>query len=171
MDDEALLYYCGHFAHFPRSALALECLLADYFSLPIRVRQLQGQWLQLAPGDQAAMPSPEHPKGLNNQLGVNLVAGTRVWDIQSKFRIQVGPLTYEQFQRFMPNGDALRPLCQLTRTYVGAEFDFDVQVLLRPEAVPWCQLGGKDAALGWNTWMRSRDFTCTVDDAVFSLDL
>ena len=135
------------FAHFPRSAPALECLLADYFSLPIRVRQLQGQWLQLATGDQAAMPSPEHPKGLNNQLGVNLVAGTRVWDIQSKFRIQVGPLTYEQFQRFMPNGDALRPLCHLTRTYVGAEFDFDVQVLLRPEAVPWCQLGGKDAAL------------------------
>ena len=28
VDDEALLYYCGHFAHFPRSALALECILA-----------------------------------------------------------------------------------------------------------------------------------------------
>jgi type VI secretion system protein ImpH len=137
------------------------------------VLQLQGQWLQLAPGDRAVMPSPAHPRGLNNQLGVNLVAGERVWDIQSKFRLRVGPLTYAQFQGFLPNGDALRPLCQLTRTYVGPEFDFDVQLMLRPEAVPWCRLdseGGERTYLGWNTWVRAREFTAPVDDAVFALD-
>jgi type VI secretion system protein ImpH len=173
VDDEAFLYYCGHFAHFPRSALALECILGDYFELPVRVQQIQGQWLQLNSADQALMPCPEHPKGLNNQLGVNLVAGERVWDIQSKFRVQVGPLTYAEFQRFMPNGAALRPLCQLTRAYTGPEYDFDVQLLLLPEAVPWAQLNalaeGK-AHLGWNTWSRAQEFTRVVEDAVFFLD-
>jgi len=170
VDDEVFLYYVGHFAHFPRSALVLEGLLADYFSLPIRVLQHQGQWLQLSPGDRSVMPCPAHPKGLNNQLGVSLLAGERVWDIQSKFRLQVGPLTYVQFQRFMPNGDALRPLCQLTRTYVGPEFDFDVQLVLRAEEVPASQLGGNRSCLGWNTWIRTRVFTHPATDAVFCLD-
>ena len=134
--DEAFLYYSGHFAHFPRSAVVLECILGDYFQLPIKVIQLQGQWLHLPPSEQAVMPGPANPRGLNNQLGVSVVVGERVWDIQSKFRLQVGPLSYADFKRFQPNGDALKPLCQLTRCYVGPEFEFDVQLLLRAEEVP-----------------------------------
>ena len=38
------LFYAGHFAHYPRSATSLERLLADYFELPVRVRQFHGQW-------------------------------------------------------------------------------------------------------------------------------
>jgi type VI secretion system protein ImpH len=66
----------------------------------------------------------------------------------------------------------LRQLCQLTRAYVGPEFDFDVQLVLRPDAVPRCQLGSTAAQkvqLAWNTWSRAREFTYAVDDAVFSL--
>lgn len=170
VDDEALLYYCGHFAHFPRSAVVLESILTDYFSLPIRVFQCQGQWLQLSAGDRVVMPCPAHPKGLNNQLGVNLVVGDRVWDLPSKFRLQVGPLTYDQFQRLLPSGDMLRPLCQLTRTYVGPEFDFDVQLVLRAEDVPGSYADGKQSCLGWNTWMRTQEFTHPATDAVFTLE-
>ena len=167
--DQTLLFYSGHFAHFPRSASVLENLLADYFGLPVRVLQLQGQWLQLATTEQAIMPSQANRLGQNNQLGVSMVVGDRVWDIQSKFRLQVGPLTYAQFQRFLPNGDALRPLCQLARTYVGPEFDFDVQLLLKPEEVPASRAGGGRSRLGWNTWSRTGDFRAAVDDAVFAL--
>jgi type VI secretion system protein ImpH len=171
--DEAFLFYAGHFAHQPRSAVALECLLADYFAMPLRVEQLQGQWLPLDSEDQARMPGPGFPQGRNNRLGVDLVIGERVWDVQSKFRLRVGPLTFAQFRRLMPNGDGLRPLCQLTRTYVGLEFDFDVQVVLLPAEVPWCQLAtgaSEGAYLGWNTWARSEAFHREVEDAVFALD-
>ena len=167
--DQALLFYSGHFSHFPRSASVLENLLADYFGLPVRVLQLQGQWLQLASSEQAVMPSQANRLGQNNQLGVSMVVGDRVWDIQSKFRLVIGPLTYAQFQRFLPNGDALRPLCQLARSYVGMEFDFDVQLLLRPQEVPASRAGGGRSRLGWNTWSRTGDFRAAVDDAVFSL--
>jgi type VI secretion system protein ImpH len=172
-DDEAFLYYAGHFAHAPRSAVALECLLADYFEMPVRVEQAHGQWLVLDQDDQALMPSAEHPQGRNNQLGLDLVIGERVWDIQSKFRVRVGPLTYRQFRALMPNGDGLRPLCQLARMYAGAEFDFDVQAVLAPAEVPWCCLGSEEdgeAYLGWNTWVRCDAFTDVVEDAVFSLE-
>jgi type VI secretion system protein ImpH len=173
VDDEAFLFYCGHFAHYPRSAAALECLLEDYFELPLRVEQAQGQWLYLDRDDQAQLPGPAHRLGLNAQLGEDVVVGERVWDVQSKFRVRVGPLTYPQFRRLMPNGDLLRPLCQLARSYVGPELDFDVQLVLDPAEVPWCRLGseGEDRPhLGWNTWVRCQAFAHPVDDPVFLME-
>ena len=172
VEDEAFVYYGGHFAHWPRSAVALEAVLADYFGVPVRAEQLHGQWLRLGPEDRSLMPGPECPEGRNCQLGMNVIAGERVWDVQSKFRLRVGPLTYAQFRSLMPNGDALRPLAQMARTYVGLEFDFDVQLVLRAAEVPWCRLGpGEDAPhLGWNTWMRSGEFTRDVADAVFCVE-
>ena len=174
VDDEVFLHYSGHFAHFPRSALALECLLEDFLEMPIRVLQLQGQWLDLDPDDRALMPSTYHPQGRNNRLGVNLVVGARVWDVQSKFRLRLGPLSWPQFRSLMPNGTALRPLSQITRTFVGPELDFDVQPVLKPEEVPPCRLTPQEDEgpyLGWNTWLQSKPFTREADDAVFMLDL
>jgi type VI secretion system protein ImpH len=172
VDDEAFLYYSGHFAHYPRSAAALEALLADYFEMPIRVEQLQGQWLLLGTDDQAVMPGPGLPQGRFNRLGTDLTVGERVWEVQSKFRLRIGPLMFAQFRRLMPSGDGLRPLCQLARAFVGPEFDFDVQAVLLPEEVPWCRLssGGDGAYLGWNTWIRVGAFTAPVEDAVFSME-
>ena len=182
LDDEAFVFFSGHFAHFPRSATALECALEDFLEMPVRVQQCQGQWLNLERDDQAEMPSARDPQGRNNQLGVNLVIGTRVWDVQSKFRLRIGPLTWRQFRTLMPNGDALRPLCQFTRTYAGLALDFDVQPVLHPHEV-WPARGpnepggarlspdlGDGPYLGWNTWMPSATRNRPADDAVFLLE-
>jgi type VI secretion system protein ImpH len=173
VDDEAFLYYSGHFAHYPRPAVALQDVLEDYFGVPAEVKQLQGQWLRLDPDDRSALPGPALPEGLNVQLGVNVVVGDRCWDVQGKFRLRVGPLRYAAFRRLMPDGDALRPLAQMARTFAGAEFDFDVQLVLEPAEVPACRLGGDAGAgsyLGWNAWVRGEELTRPVDDAVFALE-
>jgi len=173
--DEVFLYYSGHFAHFPRSALALESLLADHLDMQVQVLQCQGQWLHLDPDDQALMPSARDPEGRNNQLGVNLVIGERIWELQSKFRLRLGPLTWRQFCSLMPNGGALRPLCQITRTYVGPALDFDVQPVLKPGEVPPCRFtaDAEEAPyLGWNTWMPppATPSSRPIDDAVFQIE-
>jgi type VI secretion system protein ImpH len=173
-DDEAFLFYAGYFAHYPRCAVSLECMLGDYFGLPVQVKQFQGQWLYLSADDQSSLPSAEHPEGQNTRLGETVVVGERAWDVESKLRVRVGPLGYATFCRFLPVGDALQSLCQMVRTYVGCQFDFDVQVLLKGEEAPWCQLGGDGAMasrLGWNTWVRCKPFDRTISDAVFSLDV
>lgn len=174
VDDESFLHYAGHFAHTPRSASALEALLEDHFEVPVRVEQFQGQWLYLDPDDHALLPGPGLPRGRNNVVASNLVIGDRVWDVQSKFRLRIGPLDYRRFRSLMPNGDALRPFAQMTRTYVGPGFDFDVQPVLKPEAVPYCRLvpdeGGDGPFLSWNTWLRGEPFTREVDDTVFHIE-
>ena len=47
MPDIHLLRYVGHFAHFPRSAVVLQAIIADYFRVPAEVRQCIGRWLVL----------------------------------------------------------------------------------------------------------------------------
>jgi type VI secretion system protein ImpH len=170
LDDETLLYYGGHFAHWPRCALSLEIMLGDYFELPAEVRQFQGQWLYLSRDDQSSLPTLQQPEGLNCRLGTDVVVGERVWDVEGKFRVRLGPLSYGQFRRFTPAGDALPRLGQMVRAYAGPQFDFDVQPVLKAAEVPWCRLGGDGAdpaRAGWNTWVRSREFDHDVEDAIF----
>ena len=172
-NDQAFLFYGGHFSrHYP-SAVSLEQIVADYFGLPVGIRQFLGRWLYLHRDDQSAMPSGEFPGSLNNRLGANVLVGERIWDVEGKFRVRMGPLTRDRFRELLPAGGALRPLCQMIRSYVGPQFDFDVQLVLAGEEVPWCVLGCKDAdapRLGWNIWIRSGPFEHHVSDAVFSLE-
>ncbi len=187
--DEALLYFSGHFAHWPRSAIALEGILNEYFQIPAAVKQFQGEWLYLAVEDRSALPSRSRRregdspifadtkigtvpgKGQYTALGSEAVVGQRVWDVESKFRIRLGPLSYADFRRLLPDGDMLRPVREMVRLYAGPHLEFDVQLVLKRREVPRCRLGGDPAGasrLGWNTWVRHGEFSADVDDAVFT---
>ena len=144
IDDLTLLYYGGLLAHRPRNAAGLESIAGDYFRLPARVHQFQGQWLLLEPANQTRLSDDAGRD--NNQLGVTAVAGERVWDVQTKFRLQLGPLGYDAFLEFLPDfapiavRKAFFLLVHLVRIYVGLELDFDVQLIVKGNEVPECRL-------------------------------
>jgi type VI secretion system protein ImpH len=168
--DEAMLFYGGYFADAHRSATSLERLVADYFNLPAAIDQFRGQWLNLSLDDCSCMPSAERPQGLNNQLGVSAVLGDRIWDVQSRFRVRLGPLMYQQYCRFIPSGDALQPICELVRTFAGPEFDFDVQPVLKAGELPNTRIGSVmdvKPRLGWNVWLKSREMPIDFAEAAF----
>ena len=170
--DEAVAHYAGLFAHSPRSAIGLERMLSDYLGLPVEVQQYQGRWLMLDKSDQSALPTALEPQGRFTELGINTVIGERVWDVQGKFRIRVGPVSYRDFNSLSPTEAGLRRLAQITRLYVGPEFDFDVQVVLKGEEVPRCtlQLGGEfQPRLGWNTWGGVFPEHLNSDDAIYEI--
>jgi type VI secretion system protein ImpH len=174
VDDETFAYYAGHFAHYPRPAVVLEGMLGDHFEVRARVDQFCGQWLYLQKKDQSRLPARRLTEGLNNAVGVDVVVGERVRNVEAKFRVRLGPLTYRRFLEFTPMGKQLRPLCQFVRMFVGAEYDFDVQPVLLAAEVPECRLPsapGSDSSvpprLGWNTWLISRRPARDARDAVF----
>lgn len=172
IDDVGLLPYAGILSQRPRNALNLHAFLNDYFRLPFKVIQFQGQWLLLDPSIQTQM----NPDG-NCSLGVNTIAGSRLWDVQSKFRLRIGPLNYRQFLNLLPDRRLTADrklfflLSHVVRRYVGPELDFDIQLVLKAEEVPPCQMGdhggGLGARLGWNTWIFSDRMPTDVDDPVF----
>ena len=156
--DDVLLRYAGQFAHFPRAAVVLESLLKDYLRVQVTIEQLVGRWLPLEVEERTRLPSPEYPDGRFNQLGGDLVIGTRVWDVQSSFRIRLGPLSYRQFDQLLPGGKQLKRLRAFAGMYAGPELDFEVRLILRAADVPMGRLGGRDESaprLGWNTWLCS----------------
>jgi type VI secretion system protein ImpH len=154
--DENLLGYCGLIAQRPHSASAIEAALGDYLGVTARLQQFSGQWFTLDEESVTRLGTA------NSRLGVNTIAGGRVWDNQSKFRVRLGPLTLERFNALLPVGSAFEPAADLTRFLAGSEFDFDLQLILGAAEVPDCALATRDGArpmLGWNTWLKTRPFT------------
>jgi type VI secretion system protein ImpH len=170
LEDQVFLHYSGHYAHYPRSAAGLEAILADYLGRPVRVEQFHGRRISLATEEQTALGTTDNPEGRFCQLGGGATIGSRIWDVQGGFRLCVGPLDEAQFHRFMPDGEDLAVLAEMTRRYVGPALRFDVQLRLSKEEVPQCRLAGPGlgaSRLGWNSWLKDRTFLHDAADAVF----
>lgn len=176
IDDRALLAYAGAFARRRPGAHELRAILADYFDLPLDVVTLTGQWLDLPKSAQTKLEDSAN----GGRLGVNAIAGEKVWDAGSKFRLRVGPVRYVDFVNFLPDPTTVPErksvylLSQLTRLYVGAELDFEIQLVLHNFEVPPCDIADAPAGalglrLGWNTWLTSDNMTMPpeVDDVRF----
>ena len=169
--DDATVFYAGFLSRQPRPATGLEQILGEYFGWLVKVEQLCGQWLYLDAENKAEMPTAT-TSGKNMSLGRDVVIGRRVWDVQSKVRVVVGPVDGAAFRGLLPGGDAREPLCEWVRLYLGLEFDAEVQVVLAPDAVPWTVLEYDEAngpRLGLNTWVRSHNFGQPVGDVRFAV--
>ncbi len=172
-EDEVLLLYSGFFASRSRSAAALGSLLADHFGVKAAIEPFQGRWLRVSAADTTCLPERAQPQGSHTRLGVDTMLGERVWDVQSKFRVRLGPMDYGRFVRFLPEGDGLKKLWQLVRLYAGPELDFEVQVVIAGPAIPACELGrdgDERSCLGWNTWLRTSPCREDFEGAVFVRD-
>jgi type VI secretion system protein ImpH len=169
--DDALLFYSGQLALHTRSAVSLRSMLADYFEVPVRVEQFVGAWHSLSSSDRC-----EFNLGVtfSEQLGVGAVVGDEIWDQQASVRIVLGPLTMAQYVDFLPEGSAYEPLRAITRFFSGDEIDFEVQLILKRDEVPACELddtprGQVLPQLGWSTWAKTSPLGHDPGDAVLRI--
>jgi len=167
LPDESLLPYGGLIAQKPHSATALGNILSDYFQVKAKILQFFGQWLDL---DSASITRLGQA---NSGLGTTAIIGTRVWEQQSKFRIVLGALNFNQFQMFLPNGSAYKPLKSIVRFMHGTEFDFDVQLILQAKQVPSTILttrAMRRPMLGWTSFLKTKPFTQDDDQLVLQIN-
>ncbi len=157
--DYAKLYRIGHFAAQARSAEGLQQILADYFGLPVEVRQFVGEWMTIPPESYCRLGADPSVAG----LGGTATLGGSSWQCQHKFEIVLGPLTRATFNRFLPGARGVKELHALTRLYTNDEWTWQLRLLLAEVEVPGVWLGGQ-AQLGWTTWLGGR--RTTVDDVV-----
>jgi type VI secretion system protein ImpH len=153
--DDSLVSYAGLITQQPRSAVSLEGYLEDYFGVPVRVEQFIGAWYRLDVPSQTRFNDEER---LSESLGAGAVVGDEVWEPQARLRVVLGPLSLVRYLEFLPSGRAYRPLRALTRFFAGDEFDFELQLVLKRNDVPACELGVAGEAapqLGWVSWAKS----------------
>lgn len=170
LPDATFLYFAGHYANVRPSAESLRGILGLTFNATVMVEEFVGQWMLVHRSDQTQIAPVPLGQNCGNRLGVDAMAGQRAWDIQNRFRIRIGPLVRKRFLDFTPLGTSLRQLVDCARRYVGPQFDFDVQVVLKREEVLGARLGVADqACLGWNTWLGDWKSNADADDAIFEL--
>ena len=146
-----LLGMAGLLTQVPRSAESLRSMISDYFEgIPVRIDSCVGRWL----------PIPEDQRNRlalsNTRLGKDLSLGERVYDRSCTFRIALGPLGLDDFMAFLPCGDRMPELRELTDLVNGDGLDYEVELRLRQDEIPPLQLSGPTARLGWSSWLGSR---------------
>ena len=105
-------------------------------------------------------------------LGRGAMLGSQVWDVQHKFRIEIGPLSWPAFQAFLPSGQNLPALQAMVRQYVGHEFTWDLRLQLQPAEVPAWPLGRQPGIgmLGRSAWLDSRRPRKRADQLIMNVE-
>jgi type VI secretion system protein ImpH len=142
----AKLFYAGILARQVRDADGLASILRDFFEAPVEIEQHVSHWMDMDPGQSTRLG---HAAAV---LGTEAALGDRVPDCQHRFRIAIGPLTWERYCAFLPGGNALRQLTDWVRFYLSFELAWDMRLILTGDSVPDLTLG-TGARLGWTSWL------------------
>ncbi|MEO0912003.1 MAG: type VI secretion system baseplate subunit TssG [Pseudomonadota bacterium] len=155
MPDLAKQHFAGVMGRGVKTAEGLRQIVSAFFEAPVRVEQFVGSWLELEPEDCWALGA--------GGLGQSTMLGSRVWSRTSKFRLMIGPLSLEDYRRLLPGGDALARLRAIVRNYIGDVLDWDVNLILRADAVP-APVMGQAMPLGHTSWIGSEPHARDADD-------
>jgi type VI secretion system protein ImpH len=140
--------YCqaGHLGRQSRNPEGLRAILHSYFAIPVCIVEHVRHWVGLAEADRLALANRGTGLGLGSTLGV------AVRDAQSRFRLVLGPLTLDDYQRFLPGGEHVAALVDWVHEFVGLDLSWDVQLLLADQHKPMAALG-RSQPLGLSTWL------------------
>ena len=153
LPDVAKLHYSGRLVCQPGNAEGLEEILRDYFGVSVEIRQFVGRWTDLPEEYRCRLgTSPS-----NARLGATSILGERFWECQQTFRVKFGPMDVDRYMRFLPGSDSVEHLISWIRNYVGDEFRWEVQLILKDVEVPQIRLG-RTGQLGWSTWLGAKRF-------------
>jgi type VI secretion system protein ImpH len=147
--DTAKLFHAGKLVRQARNVEGLVCIVGQFFGVGARVEEYVGHWLLLGGTERTYLGRP------GASLGAGAVVGSRVWDRQHKFRLHLGPLSFSEYESFLPGGVRLRQLVDWVRQYLCFELAWDVRLHLKKQEVPPLRLA-RGARLGWTTWLGHR---------------
>lgn len=142
----AVRYFAGLLMPQSRSATNLQDILARYFTIPVRIENNMGQWIAVPENEQTAL-------GICSvNLGSGLLLGSKIYDIVSRFRIILGPLSLAGYRSFFKQRHNAERIKQWVHIFTGIEYEWDVQPILAQNEIPPLQLGHENQ-LGLTAWL------------------
>jgi type VI secretion system protein ImpH len=122
--------------------------LEQYFNVPVEIEEYVFHWIERAEQERSRLGH----SGQTATMGDGAMLGEQVPDRQYRFRLVMGPLEVDEFLGFTPQGKNLQPLTDWVRSFFGYEFDWELDLRIRPQSAPAASLGGPQQ-LGWTTWL------------------
>ncbi len=156
MPDLAKRHFTGLLSTNVKNAEGLVAILSGFLDAPVRMQEFVGSWLELEPDDRWQL-------GSGGGLGQTTSIGMRVWTRNAKFRLIVGPVSSDAYERLLPGQPTMEKLAAIVRNYVGDALDFDVNLVLKARDVKPTVLG-QGTRLGHTSWLGKRRSTADADD-------
>ncbi len=147
-----LVRYAGLLMGRNRPAGGLEAIISDYFGIEqVKVHPFLHRRIRLHPWETSRLGA----SGRNNRLGRSLVLGEWVDDRAGQFRLSLGPLALENFQKLQPGQPAFNELVFLVNFYTRHQLDFQLELILDREDVRPLVLSAKWGLnpLGRYSWL------------------
>ncbi|QGZ41011.1 type VI secretion system protein ImpH [Pseudoduganella flava] len=104
---DASAWHAGLLRMRPVSGDGIERIVAGGLGLPVVVETLAGFWDGILPGQRNTLGGP------NPVLGHSFVLGTRLWRIDRRLRLVIGPLNRNDFDRMLPGEPGAKQLREL----------------------------------------------------------
>ncbi|WP_174543641.1 type VI secretion system baseplate subunit TssG [Variovorax boronicumulans] len=160
--DHARTHMAGHLVRQTCNPEGLIQILRLYFDVPVRVVEFVSDWVHI---DERQV-SRIGQLGRNHRLGSGATIGLAVRDAQGKFRLELGPLSQQQFREFLPGSPRLQQVVDWVRQYVGIEFAWELRLVLSKPEARGMRLSS-DQRLGWGSWLGTRLSDTDAGDMVF----
>lgn len=152
--DESLAFFAGALQQRSLSATQVRQLLARYLGVPVAIEQFRGRWYALPAQARTSLGMA------NGVLGRSALSGERVWQRDLRVCVTLGPLDPQRFRRFLPGGPGATALRELLTLLSGVSLEYEVNLVLRADAVHGSTLGSGRSPLagrlGWDTYLQTR---------------
>ena len=160
---DARLFYSGRLIQKDMNVEGLCAILSGYFNTRVLMEQFTGQWISIPLSDQCRLGESEET-GL---MGKTCIIGKRIFDINQKFRLVIGPMSLDLYQKLVPGEKGFSHLKSWVDNYVGMSFDWDLQLILKAEEIPDFKTD-KQIRLGYTSWFKKRKDQEDADNLILS---
>jgi type VI secretion system protein ImpH len=141
IDRFFFLRYAPILASKSRSARSLEVVLSEMLGkINVKVEQFIGHWTLIE------KPFRNKLSVMNNVLGESLTLGRYVYDGSGRFKIVLGPVSYDEYLSFLPGGARQSLVRGVVETFTPGVHDVMLEIHVDTDEAPRFQLGSPRAS-------------------------
>lgn len=146
-----LLVGRGRGAHVLRAAIEDELLGELGPGAAVEIRELVGRWADLESDDRARLGRP------SMRLGRNAILGGRIFDLTARFRLVLGPVSYDAMRGLLPGGALNARLARVVALVTARPEECDAEIIVGADEAPAMRLShAAHQGLGRETWLGRR---------------
>ena len=132
--DDYFAEFAGLMQGQNNTSHALKTMLCCVFKQPFKIKEFVEEIFHLSPEQRSTLG------GNANQLGINTFCGENIRQIDGKIEIEVGPVSYDEYLKFLPDQAESIKLKRLLASWLSPTLGVDLRIILRKDDIQPIQL-------------------------------
>jgi len=145
-----LLQLSGILSHRIRNKMGLKILLGEFFpKIKIQIREFIPHRVKLTELPKVGSQNREN----SFQLSKSSILGGSMLDYMGRICVEVGPIDFDEYLEFTPEGQDAALLRELLSLYISDGLEYDVKFILKSESIGTVPWNDRRLKLGLSLWL------------------